>query len=200
MKNSSDNKQILSDGKFYEDVVFERSEFTGKILKNAEFYQCEFASSDFMKTSFEKCRFEKCVFKNSDFSLARIKDCFFITCKFTDCKLIGIDWTIAREPFRADFSGCRLDNSVFYKLDLRMAKITECSLISADFESANLSKAKLNGCDMSGCKFINTNLSGADFRDAINYAVNPQANNIRSARFSLPEAITLLNYLDITIE
>jgi len=43
-------------------------------------------------------------------------------------------------------------------------------------------------------------LTGANLKNCTNYTIDPLKNNIRKAKFSLPEALTLLNWLDIEIE
>jgi hypothetical protein len=43
-------------------------------------------------------------------------------------------------------------------------------------------------------------LNGANFVRAVNYAIEPTSNTVRRARFSLPEAATLLEGFGIVIE
>ena len=190
----------FSDSGYYENVTFEKISMNGCNLNETEFFECEFVSSDFMKSGLEGCRFEKCTFKNCDLSLAKMKGSLLLDTVFKDCKLIGIDWTLATDPVKADFYGCRLDNSVFYKTDMRRRYFRDCSLLSADFESANLSRCIFTGSDLSGCKFTGSDLTGADLRDAANYTINPLTSRIKGARFFLPEAVSLLDHLGIFID
>ena len=66
---------------------------------------------------------------------------------------------------------------------------TNTCLIGADFYDV----------DLSGTIFHNCDLSKADFSSATQYAIDPQTNKIKKARFSLPEAVGLLRTFDITI-
>jgi uncharacterized protein YjbI with pentapeptide repeats len=54
--------------------------------------------------------------------------------------------------------------------------------------------------DLTGSTFHNSNLSKANFIGAINYSINPLTNKLSKAKFSKPEALSLLDHLDIIIE
>jgi hypothetical protein len=41
---------------------------------------------------------------------------------------------------------------------------------------------------------------GADFREAFNYDIDFKFNKLAKAKFSIPEALSLLNSLDIILE
>jgi hypothetical protein len=43
-------------------------------------------------------------------------------------------------------------------------------------------------------------LTKADFRKAFNYGIDFKFNNLKKAKFSLPEAIALLTSLDIILD
>jgi hypothetical protein len=47
--------------------------------------------------------------------------------------------------------------------------------------------------------FINTDLRQADLSEARNYQIAPGKNDLRGARFFLPEAMSLLYNLDIDL-
>ena len=85
-------------------------------------------------------------------------------------------------------------------MDLRSIEIISCEARNLDFEKTNLSKAKLTDTDLLNTTFSNTNLSFVDFTDAKNYRIDPTKNNIRKAKFSLPDAIALLDQWDIEIK
>jgi uncharacterized protein YjbI with pentapeptide repeats len=85
-------------------------------------------------------------------------------------------------------------------MDFRATCIVACEVHNSDFEKANLSKAILTSSDFLNSTFSNTNLSLADLTDAKNYRIDPNNNNIRKAKFSLPEAITLLDSWNIEIK
>jgi uncharacterized protein YjbI with pentapeptide repeats len=72
--------------------------------------------------------------------------------------------------------------------------------VEVDFSGATLEGAAFVDSDLSGARFVRTRLSGADFRSARNYRIDPTANRLAGARFSLPEAISLLGAFDIVLE
>jgi uncharacterized protein YjbI with pentapeptide repeats len=69
--------------------------------------------------------------------------------------------------------------------------------VNVDFREADLSKADFGGSDLSDSLFLNTTLVEADLSRARNYTIAPNANELRKAKFSLPEAMSLLYNLDI---
>ena len=54
--------------------------------------------------------------------------------------------------------------------------------------------------DFERSRFSKTNLSGADFRGARNYYIDVRNNNVKKARFALPEAMSLLGSFEVIIE
>lgn len=66
----------------------------------------------------------------------------------------------------------------------------EVQLKGADFSGTDLKKSTFQDCD----------LSKADFRGAKNYFISTESNKIKKAKFSMPEAVSLLGNLDIMIE
>ena len=69
-----------------------------------------------------------------------------------------------------------------------------------DFIDANLENAAFCGCDLEGSQFSHTTLTNADFTSAKNYRIDPRTNQLAAAKFSLPEAIALLEMMEITVE
>jgi fluoroquinolone resistance protein len=53
--------------------------------------------------------------------------------------------------------------------------------------------------DFEKSQFIHTKLYAADFTEAQSYSIDPTQNDIRKAKFSLPDAIHLLDGFDIQI-
>ena len=68
------------------------------------------------------------------------------------------------------------------------------------FTNTTLSGADFSDVELSGTLFHNCDLSKANFSTATRYDINPLTNQIKKARFSLPEAVGLLRGFDITIE
>lgn len=185
---------------YYESKKFEKFKWDSLGMETAEFYDCDFIQSDFSEALVKNCRFENCRFLASDLSLAKFPGSLLLGISFENSKLIGIDWTEARKPLEIGFKKCLLDDSVFWDLDLRKIEIINSRARNAIFSGANLSRASFSGTDLTGARFQSSDLSFADFSAALNYSINPNESTLKKTRFSLPEAISLLNSLDIILK
>ncbi|MBN1317926.1 MAG: pentapeptide repeat-containing protein [Anaerolineales bacterium] len=84
-------------------------------------------------------------------------------------------------------------------MNLRGIKIQDCVALEVDFREADLTWADLKGIDLSKSMFGSTNLTEADLSSARNYSIAPGQNILKGARFSLPEAISLLYNMEIIL-
>ena len=85
-------------------------------------------------------------------------------------------------------------------LKLKKLKMTGCEAKEADFTEADLSTGDFSNTDFEKSIFFHTNISGADFKGARNYYIDARVNIVKKAKFSLPEALALLDGLDVVIE
>ena len=180
--------------------AFAGGDWSAQEIVGVEFDSCTFRHCVFAKASLSGCRFLDCAFESCDFSLLKVRNARFRDVRFKDCKMIGINWTPIGGALDLAFEHCLLDYSIFTGLDLRRIKLIRCSARETDFSDSNLKEAVCTGTDFQAARFSNTDLSKADLRGADNYQIDPSANRLRKARFSLPEAISLLQGLDIVIE
>ena len=173
-------------------------------LVSSEFYDCAFNRCFFVESVFRNCRFVNCVFQQCDLSLVQVPDSTFSETRFEDSKVVGVNWTQAdwsttrlRNPI--GFFGCAISHSTFIGLSLREIQIRDCVAADVDFREADLSRADFAGTDLSRSLFSSTNLAEADLSCARNYDMDPGQNVLRQAKFSLPEAMSLLYGLDIVL-
>ena len=175
-------------------------------LKGATFTGCAFENCRFTATVLEHCAFDRCLFDRCDLSLTKFNGSTFLDSRFRRSKLLGIDWTVlgsgevARSLMSLRFDECVLDLGNFYGIKLKELRIDRCSAIDARFAEADLGRAVLTRTDFRDAVFLHTNLEGADLRHSTNYAINPTSCNVRGARFTLPEVVTLLAPFGIEIE
>jgi uncharacterized protein YjbI with pentapeptide repeats len=169
-------------------------------LQYTEFYDCTFTNCKFAEMRFFACIFENCSFHNCDLSSATLKQTSFRGVTFIETKLTGIEWSATSVPLDVNFRQCILNYSGFIGVDLRNAEMSQCQLKEVDFTETNLSKADCRGSDFTGARFVNTNLTHTDLRKAVGYAIHPAGNILRKTKFSLPEAISLLDAFDIVLE
>ena len=194
----------LSDQGRYHDRRFQDLNLEGARLAGGEFHDCLFKDCSFAEGVLQGCRFVDCAFQACDLSLVQIPGSLFSVTRFVDSRVIGVDWT------QADWSGislgkpiaferCAISHSTFIGLALAGIQIRECVAADVDFREVDLSKADFSGSDLTDSLFLNTNLSKADLSTARNYHIAPEHNLLKGARFSLPEAMSLLFNMDIVL-
>lgn len=127
-------------------------------------------------------------------------DSYFNEIAFTSSKVTGVDWTKALKIKSISFDNCKLDYSNFKLLKLPRLKITKSSVKDADFTETDLTEGNFKGTDFEKSRFFKTNLTKANFTKAKNYLIDARYNTLKKTKFSLPEALSLLNSLDIIIE
>lgn len=182
---------------------------------NQHFTDLTYSSKKLMDLEFENCTFEKCIFIECIFNNCRFVDCVFTECSisaniplnskfnavcFKYSKVMGSDWTKAKSMHSLIFENCDISYSNFSFLKLHNLKLLECVAKETSFNEADLTGGDFQKTDFSQSIFSKTNLTGSDFRKAINYAIDFHFNTLKNARFSLPEAASLLNSLDIKLE
>jgi len=188
----------------YSVQIFNGVKLDHSHLNASEFIDCTFRVCSFIETIFQHCRFINCRFLDCDLSLTQFPGSTLFGVIFKDSKLIGIDWTQVEwsalgigDPI--EFHKCSINHSTFIGLELSEVMIRDCSALDVDFREADLTQADFSGTNLSGSLFINTNLTGADLSRARNYHIKPEENVLTGAKFSLPEAMSLLYSMDIVM-
>ena len=188
----------------YSDRIFNSISSQGKAASAKEFYNCVFKACDFTKAVFRNCKFSDCRFESCNLSLVKLTGSSFFNTVFKDSKLVGVNWTEARWPgvklpSPVQFLNCVISDSTFFGLYLKDISIRECLARDADFREADLTGADFARTDLVYSLFGNTNLTRADFTQARNYSIRISENKIKDAKFSMPEAMSLLYCLGIKI-
>ncbi len=190
--------------KEYADQTFKRVSYAGKQVSNRCFDQCVFESCTFTETAVNGCRFRDCTFKECDLRLANVRGSAFINSPFVYSTVTGINWTTTSWPKGGlfnpvRFTDCDISYSVFTGLDLSRIQIVRCVAKGADFAEADLTEADCSYTDFTESRFLHTNLTEADFSHATNYTIIAGMNTLKKTKFSLPEAVRLLDGLDIIL-
>ncbi|HBR98383.1 MAG TPA: pentapeptide repeat-containing protein [Gammaproteobacteria bacterium] len=197
------NSDFLSDSE-YNDQELTNLVYTDTSLEGVRFYDCRFVACNFSGSDIRECVFTDCTFINCNLSVVKFDRSRFSETDFESCKLIGVDWTRARWPdvkisSPVHFYQSVLSDSSFFGLYLREIRINECKLHGVDFSEADCAEGYFGESDLLNSKFHHTNLKRADFTNASNYNIDVYTNELKGARFSLPEAVSLLNGLDISL-
>lgn len=188
----------------YTDQVFKGINLEGAQVESSEFYDCTFIGCAFAGCVFRTCKFINCTFQRCDLSLVQVPGSNFSFTRFEDSKLIGVDWTrgdwaATRLGDPIGFFTCVISHSTFIGLSLPGMEIRDCVAVDVDFREVDISRADFTGTDLSESLFSNTNLTEADLSAARNYHITPGQNVLKRAKFSLPEAMSLLYSLDIDL-
>lgn len=188
----------------YYGETFADMEFAQKELAFVRFYDCTFRNCDFGDTVFKGCKFSGCAFESCNLNFMKLTDSEYRDVRFVKSRLVGVNWTEADWPRTAgrallSFDQCTVSHSTFIGLRLPKTKMTDCMAKNVDFRDADLTESDFGGSELSESLFGDTILVGADFRRATDYAINPTDNRIQKAKFSLPEATSLLYNMDIQL-
>ena len=185
----------------YVDHAFVKKDFAATQNVAITFENCTFQGCTLTKALFRGCDFIDCTFVDCDLSLVKIPKCNLQDLRFEHTKLIGINWTASESQLysRLQFHHAVLNYASFGHMQLKEAIFKDSQCKEVDFSHANLEGASFEGSDLTGASFSQSNLVGANFQHAKNYTISPYKNKIKNAKFSLPEALNLLEELGIDI-
>lgn len=169
-----------------------------------EFEECSFVDCNFSSAVFERCNFINCSFSGCQLSLASLPYTRLFDVSFTECKLVGIDWSRAtwseyHKDFEISFRQSILNDSSFFGLTLQGLILDECKVQDVDFREGDFSHAVMTYSDFTHSVFMRTNLQSADFTEATQYSINVLENQLQGAKFSKFEAVYLLESLGIEL-
>jgi fluoroquinolone resistance protein len=190
--------EITSDAEYHREE-FNQVSLSKMPIARSDFQSCQFTRCDLSQLVISECRFDDCTFQSCDLSLIKPQDTNFRNCHFVGCKLVGINWTEAVKSFSVDFQDCMMHLSSFSGMNLKKIKIINCLATEVSFAETNMTEADCTMTDFSGSIFLRTNLTMADFTNARNYLIDVRTNTVTKARFSIPEAMSLLETLGIII-
>lgn len=189
------NSKTMTENTTIEKVDFE------KLTTDNEYVNCTFKLCNFAKQRLTDVIFEKCHFMQCDFSLARPNNTRIDTVRFSDCKMVGIDFTDGnRYMFSTTFERCNLSYSFFCGINAKGTRFDNCNLQEANFDNANLTSSTFDDCELLRAIFINTNLEKTNFGTARNYTINPSQNRLKKAHFSRAGIDGLLAYFGIVVD
>lgn len=186
---------------FHESKEFENIDYTEKSLRDREFYKCKFIGCNFTQSDLRGNSFEECAFEECNFSMTEVAGAGFRDITFTGCKILGIDFSQCnRFMFTFHFDNCIMDYCTFFGTKLDKTLFNKCSLKEVDFNEANLASSIFTECDLTGALFSNTNLEKADFRTAVNFAIDPEFNKVKKAKFTSFQLEGLLYKYGLDVE
>lgn len=139
-------------------------------------------------------RFERLTFTGETFYDCDFSDCVFADCTFEDCKL---DHSVLTE---CQFLRCTVTN---LKTTMSRAKFTDfesCTLNNIDWMSLQGDGAFADPIEsLLDTEFFQCDMRKANFKEASGYKVDIFGCKLQDAKFSLPEAVSLLGDLRIKL-
>jgi len=181
-----------------EHQTFKNNSLCDQNIIGRRFISCTFKDCDFTKAKLDASRFLDCEFKNCNLSNTSIDGCSFKEARFFYCKIIGADFCSCDQLlFSVSFRKCLISLCNFSGLKMPGTLFFGSMIEDCDFVGSDLSGADFNSCVLTRSIFHNTDLKRADFRLAKNFVIDPANNQLRGARFSVPEVLTLLDVYGI---
>lgn len=181
-----------------EDQTFVGQDFSGCSWRDQVFTSCVFENCIFIEADFSSAQFSDCRFKRCNLHLVRLDGCRLQEVTFEGSKVVGAElYRCAGRFFSPRFEGCMLMGCNFSEAKMKNGFFRGCKIHDCSFSSSQLVGADFREADLAGTTFHHTDLSKADFRGAMNYSIDPQANTVKKARFSVPEVLSLLDFLAI---
>ena len=93
-----------------------------------------------------------------------------------------------------------LDYASFDSKKMNKSEFKSCKMHEVNFTNSDLSKSTFADCDLYEAVFAKTNLSSIDFTSSANFAIDPEINNVKRAKFLSQDLFRLLTRHDIIIE
>lgn len=185
----------------FEEEVYKGENYTNTPLAKGSYEYCTFIECNFLNADLSHITFVECSFQQCDLTNANLNQTAFKEVSFKHCKLMGLRFDYCN-PFlmAVRFEHCNLKLSSFYGLALKNTVFETCNLQEADFTESDFTGANFANSDLGLATFDRTTLEKADFRTAYNYAIDPELNRIKKAKFSADSLAGLLGKFDIVVE
>ena len=199
----------------YDGLHMVGEDFSDSEASNVMFYDCTFERCSFQNAVFNSCHFDRCSFVHCNMTMLALNEVRCLDAEFTGCKLLGVNWSHCvgickaggksgsqarhRSGFKVAFIDCLLTNNTFGNMNLQHIRFSGCELEDASFITVDLSHAAFLECNLARCHFEDAILYKTDFSTAKGYELNAERNTLAKAKFSLPEAISLLRNFDIEL-
>jgi fluoroquinolone resistance protein len=185
----------------YEDATFVALDASGGAIAGREYCACRFERCDFTEADLSRCVFEDCRFVGCNFSNPIVKGARFASDVFEECKIVGINFYACDQlVFDVEFDRCHILDCNFSDLKMKLCKFGHSDLSGCDFQNAYLVGADFEHCSFSETLFHACDLERASFRGARGYSIDPRANKVAKAVFSVPEVLSLVECFGIRIE
>jgi len=185
---------------YFADETFEGLDLSDEDFITADYEFCRFINCKIPKADLTDCSFIECEFEGCDLSMAKLYGTSIRECQFKECKLIGLQFDSCNDfSFSATFESSNLNLSSFFEVKLNNGSFKDCSLQDVDFSQTELKGTLFENCDLAKATFSGTLLQKADFCTSYNFSIDPEANQLEGAQFSMQGLPGLLDKYGIVI-
>lgn len=186
---------------YHDGFICEGIEFVEFYMHEHTFDSCIFNMCTFTNADLNECTFQECKFNNCRFLMCKMETTVWDNSVFISCRLTGMNFAeCSGFGFYQEYKDCLLDSCVFYNNTLKNMYFKKCMIRGSSFENCPMQEISFVETEFQDTGFLGCNLEKADFRTALGYTIDPKANKLKKAHFSLPAAASFLRYLGITIE
>ncbi|WP_310481237.1 pentapeptide repeat-containing protein [Chamaesiphon sp. VAR_48_metabat_403] len=194
---------------FIEEKTFDKIDFTQNPLSKGEYEYCKFVNCNLSESDLSDFKFLECEFSGCDLSLVNLDRTSLKDVKFENCKMLGLNFGGCNKfGFGVCFDTCILNYSSFadresslnQRVKFKNTVFKNSQLHEVNFTECDLSSAIFDNCDLTGTIFEYTILEKADFRNSVNYSIDPELNRIKKAKFSRSGIAGLLDKYDLEID
>ena len=182
-------------------MTYKSIDFAENKIREQEFENCTFENCHFVKADLTAVAFVDCKFLNCDFVVPNMTNTGIKTSFFEGCKFMGVDFSdCSNFLFSPSFKDCMISSCNFEGNKMPKTEFYSCKIRETTFAYCDLTESCFDNTEFQESTFQDCQLQKSDFTDALGYAINPFANKLKGARFSLPEAQSFLHFLDIEVE
>ena len=191
-------------------IFAQEKTFTGLHCSGETFADCEWTDCTFVRCTFENCQLQNCQLTDCTFTGCRVRE---LTARysqlreavFDNCDLLGVNWgdLVPSGRFAAPIAalrGCRLKYNTFTAMELDRFCFDESAITSSLFAECRLAGSDLSGCQLDETEFFKCDLRRADLRRAVGSRIDIMSCQLKGARFTHPQVLSLLEALEIEVE
>lgn len=188
---------------YYEGERITDLKLRSNTLCNTQFIDCHFENCEFENLRLVGCKFVDCVFSDCAVINPVLDICTMSGNDFISCRLMGIHWDGASSGLIAPIDhleDCELKYNHFVGSRYQRFNFSGNRILESFFANCTLSHSNFRGCALNQTEFYSCDLTGANFENAEGYQIDISNCKLKSAVFSYPEVVNLLNGLKIIIK
>lgn len=190
---------------YYEEHKFEGLKLENETIADKNFVECSFIDCVFdscklINCSFSGCMFEKCSVMNPKAEYTKMSFSEFI-----GCNLVGVYWQDMVPSGKyagaiGRLQDCHLKYNTFSEMRFNKFDFSGTEISRSMFAKCELVESSFKNCGLQDTEFFQCDMRKADFRNALGYKIDIMTNKLKAAKFSYPDAFSLLDSLGLKIE